>query len=80
MFPIRESLKLQFRAEFFKLVETTVTLRWPGGQHLAGTVGQILSAGSPRILQFGLRLTFLRLPRAQWIAFGPFRHYHFENG
>lgn len=57
MFPIRESMKLQFRAEFFNALNN-VNFAAPGANISTATAGNILSAGAPRILQFGLRLTF----------------------
>jgi hypothetical protein len=57
MIPIRESLRLQFRAEFFNALNHA-NLANPVANIGSATVGQILSASSPRILQFGLRLTF----------------------
>lgn len=54
---IRESIMLQFRAEFFNIFNHT---QWVGvGATVAsGTFGQITSARDPRITQLGLRLTF----------------------
>jgi len=57
MFPIREKMKLQFRAEFFNALNN-VNFAAPVANISTATVGNILSAGSPRILQFGLRLAF----------------------
>jgi hypothetical protein len=57
MFPIRESIKLQFRAEFFNSLNN-VNFAAPVANISTATVGNIQSAGSPRILQFGLRLAF----------------------
>jgi hypothetical protein len=57
MFPIREKMKLQFRAEFFNSLNN-VNFAAPVANISTATVGSILSAGSPRILQFGLRLAF----------------------
>jgi hypothetical protein len=57
MFPIRENTKLQFRAEFFN-APNNVNFAAPVANISTATVGSILSAGSPRILQFGLRLAF----------------------
>lgn len=56
-FSFAEQRAVQFRAEFFNLFNRanfgtpTTTLNSP-------TLGRILSAGSPRILQFGLKLAF----------------------
>jgi outer membrane receptor protein involved in Fe transport len=54
---IRESVMLQFRAEFFNIFNHT---EWAsvGGTVASGTFGQVVSARDPRITQLGLRLTF----------------------
>lgn len=57
MFPLKEKLRLQFRAEFFNALNHA-NLANPVANIASGTVGSILSASSPRILQFGLRLAF----------------------
>jgi hypothetical protein len=57
MIPIRESVRLQFRAEFFNALNHA-NLANPVANISSATVGQILSASSPRIMQFGLRLAF----------------------
>jgi outer membrane receptor protein involved in Fe transport len=57
MFPIRERVKLQFRAEFFNALNN-VNFAAPVSNISTASAGNILSAGSPRILQFGLRLAF----------------------
>src|SRR5262249_2268548 len=57
MFPIKEKLRLQFRAEFFNALNHA-NLANPVSNIASGTVGSILSASSPRIMQFGLRLAF----------------------
>jgi hypothetical protein len=56
-FPIREPMKLQFRAEFFNALNHA-NFANPVANIGTATVGSILSAGSPRILQFALRLSF----------------------
>ena len=50
-------MKLQFRAEFFNALNN-LNFANPVANIGTATVGSILSAGSPRILQFGLRLAF----------------------
>ncbi len=57
MIPIREKMKLQFRAEFFNSLNN-VNFAAPVANISTATAGNIQSAGSPRILQFALRLTF----------------------
>ena len=56
-FKIMEKANLQFRAEFFNLFNT-VNFSIPGNGVGGGNFGQITSAGSPRILQFALKLAF----------------------
>lgn len=58
MFPIRESVKLQFRAEFFNTLNHANFANPAGNISAPTTVGRIQSASSPRILQFGLRLVY----------------------
>ena len=55
-FNIRENIRTQFRAEFFNLFNN-VNFGQPGFT-IGGGYGQITSAGSPRILQFGLKVAF----------------------
>jgi hypothetical protein len=55
-FNIRENVRAQFRAEFFNLFNN-VNFGQPGFT-IGGGYGQITSAGSPRILQFGLKVAF----------------------
>jgi hypothetical protein len=57
MFPIRESIKLQFRAEFFNTTNHA-NLGNPVANISANNVGRIQGASAPRILQFGLRLVY----------------------
>jgi hypothetical protein len=60
-FPIKERLKLQFRAEFFNIwnhpsfssVNTTYA-----GPNAAGGFGQVTGALDPREIEFALRLSF----------------------
>jgi hypothetical protein len=57
-FPIRESLKLQFRWEVFNLFNT-VLFGQPSGNVTSGAAGQITTlSGDPRVMQFALRLSF----------------------
>jgi outer membrane receptor protein involved in Fe transport len=55
--PFRESAKLQFRSEFFNVLNQ-VNLGSPNVQVSGGKMGRITSAGSPRVLQFALKLLF----------------------
>jgi len=56
-FPIRESLKVQFRFETFNALNN-VNLGLPNGNRSSNTFGRITTAGDPRILQFALRVVF----------------------
>ena len=55
--PIAERLKLQFRAEFFNVLNHTV-LNNPGTTFNSGSFGRITGAGSPRIVQIALKVYF----------------------
>jgi outer membrane receptor protein involved in Fe transport len=54
--PFREGMKLQFRTEFFNVLNQ-VNLGNPNVS-MGKNMGKITSAGSPRILQFALKLLF----------------------
>jgi hypothetical protein len=54
-FPITDTKSLQFRAEIFNLFNE-VNLGSPNATLTSPSFGRILSAGSPRIVQFGLKL------------------------
>lgn len=54
--PLREGMKVQFRSEFFNLLNR-VNLGSPNVT-VGSSMGRITSAGSPRILQFALKLIF----------------------
>lgn len=54
---IREGLRLQFRAEFFNAFNQT-NFSLPDIFLGSPSFGHILSAGNPRLLQFGLKLIF----------------------
>ena len=56
-FRLRERMSLQFRAEFFNSFNHA-NLANPVSNIGAATVGRILSASDPRILQFGLKLIY----------------------
>jgi hypothetical protein len=50
-------MNLEFRAEFFNLLNHP-NFGIPGETIGSSTAGQITSAGSPRDIQFGLKLKF----------------------
>lgn len=54
---ITERARLQFRAEFFNLFNS-VNFNQPNSSLNSSSFGRITSAGSPRILQFALKLLF----------------------
>ena len=54
---IRERVKLQFRAEFFNVLNR-VNFSNPSTNLNAGTFGRITGAAAPRELQFGLKLIY----------------------
>lgn len=56
-FALRERASLQFRAEFFNSTNTPA-FGAPVSNIQSATVGQILSAGEPRDIQFALKLSF----------------------
>src|SRR5436190_21295293 len=56
-FALRETLRLQFRSEFFSFTNTPA-FGGPVTNIEAATVGRILSAGEPRDIQFALKLSF----------------------
>ncbi len=56
-FPLRESMSLDFRAEFFNLMNTP-PFGFPGATVGTPQLGKIGSAGDPRIAQFALKLNF----------------------
>ncbi len=56
-FPVRESVRLQFRAEFFNALNR-VELGNPNTNAGSAVFGQINSAGAPRVVQLALKLYF----------------------
>jgi hypothetical protein len=56
-FPIREPVKLQFRAEFFNILNHTNLLN-PTAAVSSGGFGTITSSNDPRITQLALKLIF----------------------
>ena len=60
-FPIKERLKLQFRAQFFNLPNTSHFVTATGGNAISstsvtsGTFMQVTSASGERQIRFGLR-------------------------
>jgi len=54
---VRESHRVQFRAEFFNLFNR-VNLANPNGNLANATVGRITSAGDPRVIQMALKYVF----------------------
>jgi hypothetical protein len=55
---IRERFGIQFRAEFFNVFNQTQFLDPGVSVNSATTFGRILTANDPRIMQFGLKLTY----------------------
>jgi hypothetical protein len=55
--PIRESMNVQFRAEFFNAFNTP-QFGDPNGSVTATNFGQITGASGARVMQMGLRLSF----------------------
>lgn len=56
-FPIREEVRVQFRSEFFNLANRA-NFGAPNASVTSPLFGRITAAGTPRILQFALRLAF----------------------
>lgn len=55
--PLTESLRLQFRAECFNLANHA-NFALPENDISSANFGRVLSAGAPRLMQFGLKLLF----------------------
>lgn len=55
--PFREGQALHFRSEFFNLLNRA-NFNAPNSTVTASTFGRILSAGDPRIIQFGLKFVY----------------------
>ena len=55
--PYKESHNLEFRAEFFNLFNRA-NLNNPNTNRSSSLFGRVITAGEPRILQFGLRYSF----------------------
>lgn len=56
-FSLTERIRLQFRGEFFNATNTP-TFALPGASLSSPSVGRILSASDPRILQFAVKVLF----------------------
>ena len=56
-FRLTDKLRLQFRSEFFNVLNHTV-LNNPGTTFNSGSFGRITGAGSPRIVQIALKVYF----------------------
>ena len=54
---LREGLTLQFRAEIFNLFDAS-NFGLPDGYLGSPTFGRLVSAGTPRRVQFGLKVLF----------------------
>ena len=55
--PLSERFKVQYRAEFFNVLNHTV-LNNPGTTLTSGSFGRITGASSPRIIQMALKFNF----------------------